>query len=68
MRLDVFDCFSDVPICVNSVDDKRTPTNVLTATIVQVNFNGEILWSTPALFKTSCRLIVDKYPFDVQVG
>ena len=51
-----------------SVNDKRTAAEVLPDTIANVNYKGDVIWSVPALFKSSCRLVVDKYPFDVQVG
>ncbi|KAI0222209.1 hypothetical protein LSAT2_026536 [Lamellibrachia satsuma] len=46
--------------------DKRTAVEVLTDTIVTVKHKGVVIWSSPALFKSSCRLEVQNYPFDVQ--
>ncbi len=35
-------------------------------TRAQVFFNGTVIWEPPAIFKSSCTINVEFFPFDVQ--
>jgi len=32
-----------------------------------VNFNGEVVWEPPAIYKSSCTIEVEFFPFDIQL-
>ncbi len=50
-----------------SVDQERKSIELLSDTLLTIMHDGEIFWSSPALFKSTCRLKVHDYPFDLQV-
>ena len=55
-------------ICVVyfSVDEERTAAELLSDTNVELSPNGLVSWTTPAMFKSACKIQIDSYPFDVQ--
>ena len=48
------------------MDEERTAADLLADTNVELSPDGVVSWTTPALFKSSCRIDIDDYPFDVQ--
>lgn len=45
--------------------DKEPGTGVLLTNAI-VNYTGGVYWPAPAIFKTSCSLVITHFPFDEQ--
>ena len=50
-----------------SVDQERKSIELLSDTLITITYDTTVFWSSPALFKSTCRLKVHDYPFDLQV-
>ena len=51
-------------ILFNSADGKYEITLMTRANI---SFDGKVIWEPPAIFKSSCTINVEFFPFDVQL-
>ena len=49
-----------------SVDETKPATEVFPATNAIVSANGNILWVVPAMIKSSCKIDITYFPFDIQ--
>ncbi|PIK42135.1 putative neuronal acetylcholine receptor subunit alpha-10 [Apostichopus japonicus] len=53
-------------VLYNSADvDKEPGTGVLLTNAV-INYTGGVYWPAPAIFKSSCSLVITRFPFDEQ--
>lgn len=48
----------------NNADGKYEVTALMTK--ATVSFNGDVIWKPPAIFKSSCKINVQWFPFDEQ--
>ncbi|CAG0881011.1 unnamed protein product [Cyprideis torosa] len=50
-------------VLFNNADGNYEVTQMTKATI---NYNGEVVWTPPAIYKSSCQMNVEWFPFDEQ--
>lgn len=41
--------------------------NVSIMTKAKVRFNGHVRWNPPAIFRSSCQIDIEYFPFDSQI-
>ena len=49
-----------------SVDETKPATEVFPPTNAIVSSNGDVLWVVPAMIKSSCKIDITYFPFDIQ--
>ena len=59
-------CLYNTDITCCSVDDERPATELLSDTPAAISSTGDISWPMPVITKTTCRVNIADYPFDVQ--
>lgn len=53
-------------VSISSVDETRTATNIFAQTNAIVASDGYVLWVVPAMIKSSCKIDISFFPFDMQ--
>ncbi|XP_064619904.1 neuronal acetylcholine receptor subunit alpha-10-like [Lineus longissimus] len=53
-------------VLYNSVDENMKPNEIFSKTNVIISNEGHMMWLTPALVKTTCKVDIAYFPFDKQ--
>ena len=50
------------------MDVERTAFEIFPAGVAAVTHGGDVSWASPIIMQSLCKIKVNGYPFDVQVG